>query len=240
VPGHQSLTTGSHETIIILPGGGIHAQGHLHEGPESPEVLIGRVCGPLRAAAVQHGQPIQVSIGHPDGHVGQHEIAVDGTIRPRPAEPALSTATDPVWRQGIPKETGLLYPVRAAQRAGQWRAAQQAAWRATQYLASQRGRDHPYAAMGLELQGYFALMARDHATGVALYTEAAVAIYQFGGPAAQARHNLAYALSAWLQSDRDTTPEGSGFALAHALVRVTPTDHAALAALLRRLTKDRS
>ncbi|TLS46130.1 hypothetical protein FE633_11350 [Streptomyces montanus] len=234
----QSLTTDIHETIIILPGGGIHAQGLLRTGPEPPETLIEGVCTPLRAAAARQGRSICLSIGHPDGRVEQYQIAADGTLHPHRAPTAGTAATDPIWSQGIPEDTGLLDPVRAAQRAGHWRAAQRATHRATQHLVAQHGRDHPYAAMGIELQAYFALMAQDRTTGAALSTEAAVAIHRLGGPPAQCRHNIANAVAAWLHSDRDTRPGGPGFAVAHALVRITPNDQAALATLLRRLTKD--
>ncbi|MFJ8752063.1 hypothetical protein ACIREO_22440 [Streptomyces sp. NPDC102441] len=239
MPLARPLNTDIHETIIVLPDGGIHAQGLLRAGPEPPEALIERVCSPLRAAAAQHSRPIRLSVGHPDGRVEQHQVAADGTIHPdhHPAPPA--DVSDPIWNQGIPEDTDLLDTVRAAQRAGQWRAAQQAAYRATQHLAAQYGRDHPYAAMGIELQAYFALMAHDHTTGATLYTESAVAVHRLGGPAAQSRHDLASAVSAWLHSDRDRRPGGTGFAIAHALIRITPRDRAALAALVRRLTGQR-
>ncbi|MCX4682113.1 hypothetical protein OG413_43820 [Streptomyces sp. NBC_01433] len=235
-----SLTTDIHETIIVLPGGGIHAQGLLHEGPEPAESLIEDVCSPLRTAAAQQSRTIRLSIGHPDGHVEQHQIAADGTIQPAHRPEPTANTTDPIWAQGIPEGTDLLDTVRAAHRAGQWRAAQQAAYRATQHLAAQYGRDHPYAGMGVELQAYFALMAQDHAAAATLYTESAVAIHRLGGPPSQSRHCLASAVSAWLHSDRDTRPGGTGFALAHALIRITPRDDAALAALLRRLSRERS
>ncbi|MFF9074558.1 hypothetical protein ACF1A9_19980 [Streptomyces sp. NPDC014872] len=240
MPLDQSLTADIHETIITLPNGSIHAQGILRDGPEPPEVLIERVCAPLRAAAGQQRRPIRLSIGHADGRVEQHQIAADGAIHPGRMPAVADSAPDPIWAQGIPDDTRLLDSVRAAQRAGQWRAAQLAAHRATQHLAAQHGRDHPYAAMGVELQAHFALMAQDHAAGAALYTEAAVAIHQLGGPQAQIRHDLANAVAAWIHSDRDTRPGGPGFAVAHALIRITPNDRAALAALLRRLTQDRA
>jgi hypothetical protein len=192
------------------------------------------------AAAGRQGRPIRHSIGHADGHVEHHQIADDGTIHPDQAPAADNLAADPIWSQGIPEDTGLLDPVRAAQRAGPWRAAQRATHRAThratQHFIAQHGRDHPYPVMGIELQAYFALMAQDLATAAALYTEAAVAIHRLGGPPAQCRHNIANAVAAWLHSDRDTRPGGPGFAVAHALVRITPNDQAALAALVRRLT----
>ncbi|MFC8125411.1 hypothetical protein [Streptomyces sp. NPDC057302] len=240
MPLDQSLTADVHETIIILPGGGIHAQGLLHEGPQPPEALIDGVCSPLRAAAARRGRPIRLSIVQPDGHVEHHHIAVDGTTHAVPMPPADTTTTDPLWTQGIPEDTGLLAPVRAAHRAGHWRAAQRAAHRATQHLAAQHGRDHPYAAMGVELQAYFALMNHDHTTGTLLSTEAAIAIHRLGGPPAQYRHHLANAAAAWLHSSRDIRPGGPGFAVAHALIRITPNDQGVLAALLRRLTKDRA
>ncbi|MET7605897.1 hypothetical protein ABZS96_25960 [Streptomyces avermitilis] len=78
-------------------------------------------------------------------------------------------------------------------------------------------------------------MAQDLGTATALYTEAAVAIHRLNGPHAQIRHHLANAVATWIHSDLDTRA-GPGFAVAHALVRITPNDQAALAALLRRLT----
>lgn len=237
MPLDQSLTTDIHETIIILPNGSIHTQGLLREGPEPPEVLIERVCAPLRTVAGQQRRPIRLSIGHADGRVEQHQIDADGTIHPGRAPAAADdTAPDPIWSQGIPEDTRLLDSVRAAQRAGQWRVAQHAAHRATQHLVAQHGRDHPYTAMGVELQAHFALMAQDHAAGAALCTEAAIAIHRLRGPRAQIRHDLANAVAAWIHSDRDTRPGGPGFAVAHALIRITPDDQAALTALLRRLT----
>ncbi|MFD4476002.1 hypothetical protein ACFWPU_07785 [Streptomyces sp. NPDC058471] len=59
-------------------------------------------------------------------------------------------------------------------------------------------------------------------------------------PPAQYRHHLANAAAAWLHSSRDIRPGGPGFAVAHALIRITPNDQGVLAALLRRLTKDRA
>ncbi|WP_434598548.1 hypothetical protein [Streptomyces sp. A5-4] len=159
MPLESSPTVDIHETILILPSGGIHAQGLLRTGPEPREVLIEGVCGPLCTAAGRQARPIRLSIGHADGHVEHHQLAADGTIHPRPEPAAINTTPDPVWYQGIPQDTRLLETARAADRAGQWAAAQQATHRATQHLVAQHGRDHPYAAMGIELQGYFALMA---------------------------------------------------------------------------------
>ncbi|MFC8946378.1 hypothetical protein [Streptomyces rochei] len=240
-PGPSPLPTDIHETLIVLPGGGVHAQGLLHDGsPDQLEVLIERVRGPLRAAAAQHNRPIRLSIGHPNGHVERQQIFADGTIHADQDLPTDTSAVDPVWNQGIPEETGLLATVRAAQRAGQWRTAQQAARRATQHLTTQHGRDHPYVAMGTELQAYFAVMAQDCAAAASLYIEAAVASHRLGGPREQSRRCLVSAVTAWLHSDRDTSPGGAGFAAAHALIRITPYDHATLAALLQRLTTGRA
>ncbi|MEU2357692.1 hypothetical protein ABZ599_32755 [Streptomyces misionensis] len=231
-----SPATDIHETLIILPGGGIHAQGLLYDGPpDHSEALIERVRGPLRAVAARHNRPIRLSIGHPDGHVEYQQIAADGTVHPAQAPPTDTPAADPVWKQGIPEHTGLLAATRAAQRVGQWRAAQEATRRATQHLITQYGRDHPYVAMGTELQAYFAAMSQDLAAAASLYAEAAVAIHRLGGPHAQSHRNLASAVTAWLHSDRDTSPGGAGFAAAHALIRITPSNHATLKALLRRL-----
>ncbi|MFC7991976.1 hypothetical protein ACFUV2_21965 [Streptomyces pilosus] len=237
----SSPTTDIHETVIVLPGGGIHAQGLLYDGPpDQVESLIERVRGPLRAAATRHNRLIRLSVGHPNGHVERQQITPDGTIHPDLDPPAGVPAIDPVWNQGIPEETGLLATVRAAQRAGQWRAALQASRRATHHLITQHGRDHPYVAMGTELQAYFAAMAQDNAAAASLYSEAAVATHQLGGPREQSRRSLINAVAAWLHSDRDTSPSGAGFAAAHALIRITPYDHATLAALLQRLTRDRA
>jgi hypothetical protein len=236
-----SSTTDIHETLIVLPGGGIHAQGLMHHGPpDQLEALIERVRGPLRAVAAQHNRTIRLSIGHPNGYVERQQITADGTIHDNQDPPTGAPAVNPIWNQGIPEETGLLATTRAAQRAGQWRAAQQAARRATRHLITQYGRDHPYVAMGTELQAYFAAMAHDNAAASSLYTEAAVATHRLGGPQEQSRRSLINAVAAWLHSDRDTSPGGAGFAAAHALIRITPNDHATLAALLLRLTRDRA
>ncbi|MCX4573394.1 hypothetical protein OHB41_09405 [Streptomyces sp. NBC_01571] len=241
MPLGPSLTADIHETIIVLPGGGIHAQGLRQDGhPDQAEALIERVRGPLRAAAQRHGRPILLSIGHPYGHIDQQQIAADGTVHPGQDPPANAQPVDPIWNQGIPEDTGLLETPRAPQRAGHWRAAQQAAHRATQHLIARHGHDHPYAAMGTELQAYFAVMAQDRAAAASLYTEAAVAIHRLGGPPEQSRRTLVNAIAAWLHSDRDTSPGGAGFAAAHALIRITPYDHTTLAALLHRLTRDRA
>ncbi|ATM24553.1 hypothetical protein SMD44_p10054 (plasmid) [Streptomyces alboflavus] len=239
MPLDQPLTTDIHETIIILPRGGIHAQGLIHEGPQPPSALIDGVCHPLQAAAARQGRPFRLSIAHPAGRVEHHQITADGTIHPEQPRTPDAQAIDPIWGQGIPEESGLLEHVRAAQRAGKWSAARQAAHRATQHLTAQHGREHPYAAMGLELQAHFALQAEDNTTAASLSTEAALAIHRLDGPPVQCRFHLANAVAAWLHSDRDTRPGGPGYTIAHALIRVTPNDHAALAALLRRLTKDR-
>ncbi|GKQ33598.1 hypothetical protein [Streptomyces sp. A012304] len=236
-----SPTPDIHETLIVLPRGGIHAQGLLHDGPpDQLEALIERVRGPLRAAAARHNRPIRLSIGHSNGHVERQQITAGGTVHADQDPPTDAPAVDPLWNQGIPEETGLLATVRAAQRAGQWRAAQQAARRATQHLITQHGRDHPYVAMGTELQAHFAAMARDNAAAASLYAEAAVATHRLGGPQEQSRRSLNNAVAAWLHSDRDTSPGGAGFAAAHALIRITPYDHATLAGLLQRLTRDRA
>ncbi|MFF4699957.1 hypothetical protein [Streptomyces chattanoogensis] len=238
MPPSQSLTAGIHETILILPGGGIHAHGVRRTGPETTAVLIERRFASLCAVAGQQGRPIRLSVGHPDGRVEHHHIAIDGAIHLHQDPPLLNDATDPIWSQGIPEESNLLGSVRAAHRAGQWRAAQQAAHCATGHLAARHGRDHPYVAMGIELQAYFALLAEDLGTAAALYTDAAIAIHQLNGPRTQSRHDLANAVAAWLRSDRDTRPGGPGFAIAHALIRITPDDQTTLAAFLHRLTKE--
>lgn len=191
---------------------------------------------PLRAAAARRGRPIRLSIGHSQGRVEQFQIAVDGTLHPYQLQTLAPTATEPIWSRGIPEDTRLLAYVRAAHRAGYWRVAQQAAARATQHLIARHGHDHPYAAMGIELQAHFALMAQDRTTGSALSTEAAVAIHRLGGPPVQWQLHLTNGVAAWLHSERDSRP---GFAVAHALIRITPSDHAALGAVLRRLAKDR-
>ncbi|MFJ6437849.1 hypothetical protein [Streptomyces sp. NPDC091416] len=236
-----SPTTDIHETLIVLPGGRLHAQGLLHTGqPDQIEVLVERVRGPLRAVAARHGSPVRLSIGHPNGHVEHQKITADETTHPDQNQPIAAPDVDPIWNQGIPEESGLLATTRAAQRAAQWRAAQQSARRVTQHLITQHGHDHPYAAMGTELQAHFAAMAQDLTAAAALFTEAAVAIHRLGGPQEHSRRNLHNAVNAWLHSDCDTSPGGSGFAAAHALIRITPYDHATLAALLRRLTRDRA
>ncbi|GAA2340056.1 hypothetical protein OKJ48_22440 [Streptomyces kunmingensis] len=235
----QSLTD-IHETIIILPGGGIHVHGLLYEGPEPLEILIERVCRPLHPVAVNMDRLIRLNIGHPDGHVEQYQMAADGTLHPHQVPDTAPAATDPIWSQGIPQDSGLLGPMRAAHRAGNWRAARQEAHRATQRLIARHGPDHPYAAMGNELQAYFALMDQDRTAGAVLSTASADAIHRLGGPPAQFKHHLANAVAAWLHSDRDTRPGGPGFAVAHALLRITPDDHVPIGVVLKLLTKDRA
>ncbi|MFZ3491806.1 hypothetical protein ACODT5_00945 [Streptomyces sp. 5.8] len=192
---------------------------------------------PLRAAARRQEHPVLLSIGHADGRVEQHQISADGSVHPTDLRPDAHGVPDPVWSRGIPEDTRLLDHVRAAQRAGQWRAAQLATHRATQHLIAEHGRQHPYVALGIELQAHFALMAQDFAAAAALSTEAALAIHRLDGPPAQIRHGLANAVAAWIHSDRDTRPSGPGFAVAHAVIRIAPGDQASLSALLRRLDK---
>ncbi|MGW7197318.1 hypothetical protein [Streptomyces chryseus] len=232
----QSPLTDRHETIITLHSGGIHANDMIHPGPEPTSALINRVCS---SAAPQH-RPTRLSIGHADGRVEHHQLTVDGAIHPhRPPPAAISQPTDPVWNIGIPEQAGLLEPARAAEQAGKWPAAQQAALRTTQHLAAHHGTDHPYTAMGLELQAYFALRAQDHNAAATLYTRAVVARHQLNAPQGETQKVLTHAVAAWLHSERDTRPDGTGFALAHALIRITPHKQSAIAAVLRQLNRDR-
>ncbi|MEU7688784.1 hypothetical protein AB0B67_46580, partial [Streptomyces spectabilis] len=137
--------------------------------------------------------------------------------------------------------TGLLETVRAAHRARQWPAAQQAACRATEHLIARHGAQHPYPVMGLELEAYFAGMAQSHGLATVLYTEAALAVHRLNGPRVQARQDLAHALSAWLayhHSQPAIKDTRLGFGVAHTLLRITPGDQPALAAVLHRLAQD--
>jgi hypothetical protein len=97
----QSLTTDIHETILILPGGGFHAQGLLHDVTQPPETCIDRVCSPLRAAAAQQSRTLRLGTGHPDGRGEQCRIAADGMIGPGRHQEPSGEVTAPIWNQGV-------------------------------------------------------------------------------------------------------------------------------------------
>ena len=232
----ESHTTPEQETIIVLPSGGIHTRGERRNGPEDAHALIDSACTTLLAQAAQQDQTIWVSIAQAEGSVHHYKIAANGTMvfRNRPPAPS-SGPVAAYWTDGIPEDTGMLDTVRAAHRAGQWTAAQAAADRATQQQLIEHGPDHPYVVMGQELQAHFALMASDWNAAATLYTTAATACHRLNGPPSYTSRYLANAVAAWLRRIPDHPSFSTGYALAHALVRIQPHNKPALGALLRRL-----
>lgn len=158
---------------------------------------------------------------------------------PLPGRPRI-----PLSRYAMPVRTShatASHPEIRAKQTTVTKSHRQTPYRATQCHMGRHGGDHRHPAMGLEPQAPFAPQAEGRSAGPAPDMDAATAIHRLNGPPAQARHALASAAaSAWLPSDRDTRANVTEYALAHALIHITPDNQAAHTALIRRLAKPRS
>ncbi|MEU6405313.1 hypothetical protein [Streptomyces sp. NPDC046985] len=221
-----------HFTVLLLEDGSVHVQEALHragDGSEAAWRLLRR-----RYAGRDGGAPVRTSVARRSGSVDAYLLGPDGPApvaggHPRrlPAEPV-----DPRWMDGMPDRHDLLELVRAAERAGEWHGALVAAERLAAHLGADLGEAHPHTVLAAELQGHFALRAREWVLAARLFSVAAAGRYALGSPAADTARALDNAVSAWTRSRGQRGAREAGLALAHLLVRAAPVPRGRLAAVL--------
>lgn len=226
-----------HFTVLLLEDGSVHVQEALHRadgGSEAAWRLLRR-----QYAGVDGGGPVRVSVARRGGSVDAYLLGPDGPAPVAAGHPRLLPA-DPVdlrWMDGMPDRHDLLELVRAAERAGEWRGALVAAERLAAHLRADLGEGHPYVVLAGELQGHFALRARDWGAAARLFSAAAAGRYALGSPAADTASALDNSVSAWTRSRGQRGAREAGLALAHLLVRAAPLPRGRLAAVLDGLSE---
>lgn len=225
------------ETIAILPGGMIHRDGGILHGNRTFADALRTAWRSAQRTSADLGTPLIARVAYPTGQIEARTLF--GWERPAPAPVGTHSAlADPRWDEPIPDRLTLLGAIRAAQRAGQWPAAEIAAGALAAALRTEAG-DHPHTALAIEQQARCAAEARrwDHAS--ALHAEAAELRHRLSSPGDAEVQNTRWAVAAWLQAPAQagTRPgTGAGFALAHTLIRLCPAPQE-LGALLRRLSQ---
>lgn len=224
------------ETVLILHGGVIHVSGLplIHTGAGTENVLRA-VLQRGRAAASSAACPIMMRIALPDGQVDCH--LVSGWSGAVPQEIGLHMVRpDPRWEDPVPERHGLRGAVRAAERGGDFEAAEVTAGRLAARLHTDLG-IHPHAVLALELHAQLAAAAYRWDVASGLYATASRARHFLGAPgdgeAAAARH----AVAAWLHTTGQPEARDAGLRLAHTLIAQCPQPPDLLAPLLRRLAE---
>ncbi|MCM2431001.1 hypothetical protein [Streptomyces sp. RKAG337] len=223
-----------HVTVLVLPSGAVDVAGLPLDSPRGG---LDDTWDAVKRNAARLRMPVRVSVAQPDGLVEAHAVAPDGTAVIVDRHP-LKRPTDPVdpqWMDGMPDRHELLALVRAADRAAQWRGARVAAERLAAQVRNELGDRHPHTVLAVELQGHFALRARDWVGAARLYTWAAGARYLLGAPASDTRTAMDNAVSCWTRSRRYDGAFTAGLDLAHVLVRAAPEPRGRLAAVLKGL-----
>ncbi|MGA5442272.1 hypothetical protein ACPCKW_22520 [Streptomyces griseoincarnatus] len=237
VPGATTIPLDPLTTVLVLPDGAVHSRGTLLSGPGSEQELMDQAWLFPREQATNLQRPVRVSIGRPTGSVERYLLAADGTLTEVPAHPptAVLDPPDPRWDDGMPQHSAMLETARAAERAGDWRAAQVAAERLAAHVLKDFGEQHPHAVLAQELQGHLAVRAKDWASAARLHTSAAAGRNRLLAPSEATERALKNAVYAWMQAPLDTGLTETGYTLAHLLVRVAPTVPGPIAAVLSRL-----
>lgn len=227
------------ETIAILPGGTVHRAGGILRVGRAFADSVRTAWQAAQRTSADLGTPLVARVGYPNGQIEARLIR--GWERPLPA-PADTHApvNDPRWDDPIPDRLDLLGAIRAAQRAGQVRAAEVTASALVGALRSDLG-DHPHTCLTIEEQARCAAEAHRWDRATVLHTEAAVLRHRLGSPAAAEAEDVRRAVAAWLRTtgtatnaSRDATEPG--FLLAHTLIGLCPAPQD-LGVLLRRLAE---
>ncbi|MFF4534281.1 hypothetical protein ACFY1P_34040 [Streptomyces sp. NPDC001407] len=192
---------------------------------------------PAQIEAQRLGRPVRVSVGHLDGTVAAYLAHPNGQVDWAYAhpQPPMPEHLDSRWLDGTLEQHPLVETVRAAQRATDWRAAQAAAGRLAAQVRAELGGDHPHTVLATELEGFFALHARDWPAAARLHLAVAEDRHRLAAPPGDTQRVLHNAVAAWCHARSDPEAAALGFALAHLLVRIAPHDSRALSAVLRNL-----
>ncbi|MFF4531589.1 hypothetical protein ACFY1P_20250 [Streptomyces sp. NPDC001407] len=225
-------------TVLVLPGGRVHANGKLLSGPELWP-LIHQAWHVPREAAARLGYPVRISVGRPDGSVSAYLMSGDGGHTRVAAHPELVPlmAVDPRWSDGVLGRHPLLASVRAAETTGDFSRVRRAARNLTDHLERGVGTTHPYSVMARELEGHFALLDHDGLGAAAHFTSAAETRYRIQAPAQTTSCALDTAVAAFLAAVDSRAPGAweTGYRLAHTLVHIAPRGTERIAAVLERL-----
>jgi len=211
-------------TALVSPAGAVHMLGQwlTDHGDDQADTSTSTVLEVARNEAAKTGRPVRVAIARPDGTVDSLVVDPAGHSEPVNAHPQPHPTSNPQW-QGIPeRQFTLLATVRAADRIGNWRAAQLAAERLTLTVTASVGTEHPWTVLATELHGYFALRAGDQSAGSRLSVASAIGRYELGSPQADTAECLMRAVKSWLQSDTSPDRIAVGCALGHLLAKATP------------------
>jgi hypothetical protein len=224
-------------TVLVLPDGTVHALGTLLSGQGSEQELLSEAWLFPREQATVLQRPVRVSIGRPSGAVEAYLLSTDGTTTAVAAHPpaAVLDPPDPRWDDGMPQHRALLEIARAAERAGDWAAAQAAAERLAVHVHTYLGDQHLRTVLAHELQGHFAVHAREWASAARLYISAAAGRNRLLAPSEATLRTLRNAVYAWMKAPLAKDITETGYALAHLLVRVAPNSPGPIAAVLGRL-----
>ncbi|MFJ9574613.1 hypothetical protein [Streptomyces bacillaris] len=226
-----AVPTEPHFTVLLLEDGSVHVQEAPNpdgDGSEAYWRLLRQYAGR------DGGAPVRVSVARHDGSVDAYLLGPDGPAPVADGHPRRLPArpVDPRWMDGMPDRHDLLELVRAAERAGEWHGAMVAAERLATHLRADLGEGHPHLVLAVELQGYFALRAREWGAAARLFSEAAAGRYALGSPAEETAKALDHAVSAWTHARGQRGAREVGLVLAHLLVRVAPEPRGRLAAVL--------
>ncbi|RLU82565.1 hypothetical protein CTZ27_30050 [Streptomyces griseocarneus] len=235
-PPAAGIPADPHLTIVALPDGTVHAA----TTPSDPGGLWSSVHSawrPAQTEAQRLGRPVRVSVGQQDGTVMAYLVHPDGRLDWASAHPQLPMPDhlDSRWLDVTLDQHPLVETVRAAQRATNWPAAQVAAGRLAGQVRTELGDDHPHTVLAAELEGFFALHARDWPAAARLHLTVAQERHRLSAPPGDTRRILHNAVAAWLHLRTDPEATALGFALAHLLLRLAPHDSRALSAVLRTL-----
>lgn len=207
-------------TAVLLPGGGVHALSWaMTPGVDQPGHLLWQHAA---AAAAARGRPVLVRIGRPSGQVDAYAVTGSGDRAPHYLRHTATTgAPDPRWSEQLPNRDDLLQEALAADRAGDFESAAQAAGRLAACLEAELGEDHPHVWLATELQADLALLTGRWEQAAALYREAALARLTLRSPQDPALRCLRLATTAWLRT-HDHQPTATGLGLAHTLITYLP------------------
>ncbi|WP_086810517.1 hypothetical protein [Streptomyces reticuliscabiei] len=224
-------------TVLVLPDGSVHSRGTLLSGQDGEQELLSEAWLFPREQATNLQRPVRVSIGRPSGSVEKCLLSADGSTAAVAAHPpvAVLDPPDPRWDDGMPQHSAMLETARAAERASDWSAAQVAAERLAVHVHNDLGDQHPHTVLARELQGHFAVRARDWASAARLHTSAAAGRNRLLAPTEATARTLKNAVFAWMQAPVDKDLTETGYTLAHLLVRVAPGSPGPIAAVLSRL-----
>ncbi|RLU81979.1 hypothetical protein CTZ27_30920 [Streptomyces griseocarneus] len=227
-------------TVLVLPGGHVHADGTLRSGPQVWPLIHEAWRVPCEAAK-RLGRAVRVSVGRADGSVAAYLMSGDGGHQTVTSHPELFPlmVADPRWSDGMLGQHPLLAQVHAADTSGDLAQARRAARYLTDQMEQGVGKDHPYSVLARELEGHFALRAQDWLAACGHYALAAETRYRLQSPANQTSTALDNAVAAWLAArsgSQDPDVMEAGYGLGHLVLRTAPRRADCLTAVLERLT----